>query len=411
MARIIVVGGSLGGLFAANLLHRDGHEVTLLEKSKAPLDGRGAGIVTHPPLLEALARAGAGADQALGVQVTQRVVLAQSGAVEALLDLPQILTSWGRLHQILVALLPAARYRLGFEVTGLTSSTSAVTVHCANGASLEADLLIASDGLRSSIRAHCAPEVEPCYAGYVAWRGVCDEAVLSTHTLASLFGYFGFCLPPGEQMLGYPVAGAANCVEPGERRYNFVWYRPAQEGPELRGLLTDDEGRLHAAGIPPNKVTQQNIEIMRTEARTLLAPQFVEILEKTAQPFLQPICDLSSERIAFGRIALMGDAAFVARPHVGMGVTKAAEDALTLAQCVTEHGANQEALLDYETRRLKVGQRVVERARQLGAYMQAQGRSHPDGVAVERDARQVLMDTAVDFRRPGSARQAAPGPA
>jgi len=150
---------------------------------------------------------------------------------------------------------------------------------------------------------------------------------------------------------------------------------------------------------------------MRSEARTLLAPQFVEILEKTAQPFLQPICDLSSKRIAFGRIALMGDAAFVARPHVGMGVTKAAEDALTLAQCVAQHGANQEALLDYETRRLKVGQRVVERARQLGAYMQAQGRNHPDGVAVERDARQVLMDTAVDFRRPGSARQAAPGPA
>ncbi len=401
----------MGGLFAANLLHRDGHDVTVLEKSKAPLDGRGAGIVTHPPLLEALARLGAGADQALGVQVSQRVVLAQSGALEALLDLPQILTSWGRLHQILIALLPASRYRLGFEVTGLTASSSAVTVHCANGASLKADLLVASDGLRSSIRAHCAPEVQPCYAGYVAWRGVCDEAVLSAHTLATLFGYFGFCLPPGEQMLGYPVAGAANCVEPGHRRYNFVWYRPAQKGPELDGFLTDDRGCLHAAGIPPNKVTQQNVESMRSGARTLLAPQFVEILEKTAQPFLQPICDLSSQRIAFGRIALMGDAAFVARPHVGMGVTKAAEDALSLTQCVAQHGANQEALLDYEQRRLQVGQRVIERARQLGAYMQAQGRKHLDGLVVSRDVRQVLLDTAVDFRQPWSVRQAASGPA
>ena len=54
--------------------------------------------------------------------------------------------------------------------------------------------------------------------------------------------------------------------------------------------------------------------------------------ERRAQPFLQPIYDLDSPRMAFGRVALLGDAAFVARPHVGMGVTKAGDDAMALAQ-------------------------------------------------------------------------------
>jgi 2-polyprenyl-6-methoxyphenol hydroxylase-like FAD-dependent oxidoreductase len=54
MAKILVVGGSLGGLFVGNLLHCAGHEVHILEKVLGSLDGRGAGIVTHPSLMQAL---------------------------------------------------------------------------------------------------------------------------------------------------------------------------------------------------------------------------------------------------------------------------------------------------------------------------------------------------------------------
>ncbi|MET0519732.1 MAG: FAD-dependent monooxygenase, partial [Burkholderiaceae bacterium] len=128
-------------------------------------------------------------------------------------------------------------------------------------------------------------------------------------------------------------------------------------------------------------------------ARATLAPQFAEIIEKTAQPFLQPIHDLASERLAFGRIALMGDAAFVARPHVGMGVTKAAQDALALVDALAAHGARPAAWAAYEAARLPAGQAVVQRARRLGAYMQAQGGS---GAAdARRDAEQVLRETAI----------------
>jgi 2-polyprenyl-6-methoxyphenol hydroxylase-like FAD-dependent oxidoreductase len=392
MASILVAGGSLGGLTAANLLRRGGHTVQVLERSPSSLQGRGAGIVTHDSLRAALRAAGAVVDDTLGIAVESRVVLDAQGGVECRWDYPQILTSWGRLYSLLRAALPDGCHRLGAAVAGVESRPDGVSVRLAGGETLRAELLIACDGIRSGVRAQLAPQVQPLYAGYVAWRGVCEEASLSRRTRETLFGHFGFGLPEGEQMLGYPVAGAEDRTAPGERRWNFVWYRPAAAGAELDALLSDADGRLYPDGIPPQQVSWRQIAAMREAARTKLAPQFAEIVEKTAVPFLQPIFDLESTRLAFDRVALLGDAAFVARPHVGMGVTKAGDDAMALAECIAEHGATPQALRQYEALRRPAGAAVVERARRLGAYLEAQRRGQPP----PRDAEDVMRQTAVD---------------
>jgi 2-polyprenyl-6-methoxyphenol hydroxylase-like FAD-dependent oxidoreductase len=310
--------------------------------------------------------------------------------------MPQVLTSWSRLYHLLRAALPAQHYLQGVSVCDVVENNQGVVVHCDEGRSFSGDMLVASDGIRSVVRAQYAPSAQPVYAGYVAWRGVCEEAVLSKQTLDTVFDCFGFGLPAGEQLIGYPVAGANNATGRGKRRYNFVWYRPAPEPDGLAALLTDADGQLYPLGIPPNKVSWRHIAAMREAARELLAPQFAEILEKTAQPFLQPIFDVSSTQIAFGRVVLMGDAAFVARPHVGMGVTKAAQDAAALADCIACEGAGAEAASAYQAQRLAVGQAVVQRGRDLGAYMQSQGMQNGDAPAVRRDAEMVLRQTAVD---------------
>lgn len=397
MARILVIGGSLGGLLAANMLLRAGHEVRVLEKTRASLDGRGAGIVTHRPLLQALVRCGIVDDSTLGVAIDQRVVLDRDGSVITRATIPQVLTSWSRLYALLLGAFSSGHYVGGASVVEIRQSPQGVTAVCEDGRSFDADIAVASDGIRSLVRRALAPEVEVKYAGYVAWRGVCDEALLSQFTLDSVFNTFGFGLPSGEQLIGYPVAGAGNCVGVGQRRYNFVWYRFAPDDGSLQALMTDADGHHHAQGLPPNKVSWKQLAAARQAARELLAPQFAEILEKTAQPFLQPIYDCSSEHMAFGRMALMGDAAFVARPHVGMGVTKAAQDAMALTDCVNQYGANEQALLAFERRRLLPGQQVVERARRLGDFMQANVGSGVAGSQLARDAHQVMMETAVDL--------------
>jgi 2-polyprenyl-6-methoxyphenol hydroxylase-like FAD-dependent oxidoreductase len=410
MARILVIGGSLGGLLAANLLHRAGHDVQVLEKAEGSLDGRGAGIVTHSALVRILQAAGLPADEVLGVPVQGRVVLDEHGDTVAQQDMPQVLTSWSRLYHLLLGLLPAACYGRGSSVTAVESQRDGVEVFgLGRGVPMRwrGDLVVASDGLRSAIRQQLLPAAQPVYAGYVAWRGVCDESLLSPHCLQTLFDYFGFGLPHGEQIIGYPVAGMDHDTRRGHRAYNFVWYRGADSA-SLQELLTDDSGQYHPLGIAPHKITANSVHAMRAAAHRLLAPQFAEIIDKTPQPFLQPIFDVCSPRLAFDRVALMGDAAFVARPHVGMGVTKAAEDALALTQAIAKHGATAEALLAYEAQRLDAGQYAVDRARWLGAYMQAQtGAGGVDTVA--RSANQVLAETAIDLEERGALSAYVPG--
>jgi 2-polyprenyl-6-methoxyphenol hydroxylase-like FAD-dependent oxidoreductase len=105
---------------------------------------------------------------------------------------------------------------------------------------------------------------------------------------------------------------------------------------------------------------------MRAHAEDILAPQFRALLPLAPQPFLQPIYDFESERMVRGRIALIGDAAFVARPHVGAGVYKAAGDAHALAMALGEGSDIDAGLRCFEAERVPIGRRIVDFGRYLG---------------------------------------------
>lgn len=399
-SKAIIVGGSLGGLFAANLLVRNGWDVDVFERVPAELAGRGAGIVTHPELFDAMAAAGIAFDDALGVKVQSRVTLAQNGTVLSEHTMPQTLTAWGKMYHVLRAALPDVHYHAGGTVVSVEDGPDCAMVSLGDGTVLQADLVIAADGFKSAIREHFLPDVKLQYAGYVAWRGLVDEMSLSPETREALFEKFAFCLPPHEQILGYPVAGQGNSTAPGERRYNFVWYRATSEDSQLPDLLTDASGKHWVGGIPPTLIRPDVLADMEEAALTLLAPQFGEVVTKAMQAIFQPIYDLEVPQMAFGRIALLGDAAFVARPHCGMGVTKAASDAMALVEALKAHADVQDALANYSHVRTQVGAAIVQHARHLGAYMQAQLKTHTDREMAERyrtpDA--VMRETAVPVR-------------
>jgi len=370
--RALVIGGSLGGLFAANLLLRQGWDVEVFEQSAQPLAGRGAGIITHPDLFAALELIGIPRDDSIGVDIEGRVAFDRDGAVLGTLPIRQCLTTWGRLHELLLAAFPAARYHLGHACTGVEQDADGVSAHFRNGAAARGDLLVGADGIRSAVRAQFAPGAVPRYAGYIAWRGLAGENDLTVQTHRDLFPKFAFSLAPREHMLGYPVAGLNHSTRAGERAFNFVWYRPAHPEHELPALYTDIHGRRHDMAIPPPLIRSAVIDAMRAAACDSLSPQFAEVVARTRQPFFQAIFDLESTCMDFGRVALLGDAAFVARPHVGMGVSKAAGDALALAALLRDSGNDvASALPEYSAQRLRFGRAVVAHARELGAYLEA----------------------------------------
>jgi 2-polyprenyl-6-methoxyphenol hydroxylase-like FAD-dependent oxidoreductase len=357
----------MSGLFAAAFLHKIGWDVDVYERSPVELVGRGAGITTHPELLEALELSGAGTRD-LGITVERRIAIDRKGRIIAEKHFPQILTSWDRLQRLLRETVPAENYHLGCNFERVEQDGSDAVVHFTGGRRERADLVIGADGIRSGVRAQVAPHVQPIYAGYYIWRGAPNEADLAPATLESIFPCFTFYLPERQQVIGYPIAGLDNDLTPGHRRYNFIWYRVGDDK-MLREMCVDQNGHQHEYSVPPPLIRKDLIARMHADAEQEMPPAFLDVLRKIKQPFFTPIYDFSSPQLVFGRTILLGDAASSARPHMGFGVAKAGDDARALADELGSHDDIDRGLAQYQAVRAPIAERIMQHGRKLGTHL------------------------------------------
>jgi len=385
--RAVIVGGSMSGLFAAAFLRQIGWDVDVFERSPVELVGRGAGITTHPELLDALERSGAGTRE-LGIEVEKRITIDRAGRVIGERPLRQILTSWDRLQRLLRETIDPAHYHLGRTFARLEQDGRGVRVHFAEGQVEDADLLVGGDGIRSAVRGEVAPQVQPIYAGYYIWRGAPNEADLAPATRENIFPYFVFFVPARQQVIGYPIAGFDNDLRPGRRRYNFIWYRVG-DAQKLKEMCVDATGYQHAYSVPPPLIRDDLIAQMRAEAQDIMPAAFLDCLRNIARPFFTPIYDFSAPEIVFGRVALVGDAASSARPHMGFGVAKAGGDAQALAAALRDRDDIDAALALYNAVRQPVGERIVLHGRKLGTHL---------GVDLKTDEDRRMWKLLQDYR-------------
>jgi 2-polyprenyl-6-methoxyphenol hydroxylase-like FAD-dependent oxidoreductase len=368
--RAVVIGGSVAGLFVANILIRRNWRVDVFERVEEPLAARGAGIAWHDEYAPIMAAAGADDDAPIGIKVDARIAYDRFGTEIARYDYPQYLAAWGRVYAPLHRAFPSSHYHRGKELIGIDHGPGAVVARFTDGTAAEADLIVGADGVRSTVRSLQAPGVEPRFGGYVAWRGLIEEADLSATFRARTFEKFAFGFPPRGQFIGYPVPGRDDSIAVGQRRYNFLWYYHVEGEAALADLLTDETGHTHDYSIAPHLIRRAHIDELKRNAMAILPPQFAEAVITADRHLLQPIYDVETPRIGFDRVALVGDAAFVARPHVGVGVLKAGQDALALADSLGRSGSVAEALARYEQARLRAGREAVRFGRHLGSFIE-----------------------------------------
>jgi 2-polyprenyl-6-methoxyphenol hydroxylase-like FAD-dependent oxidoreductase len=123
-------------------------------------------------------------------------------------------------------------------------------------------------------------------------------------------------------------------------------------------------------------VRPELIATMKDQAGRVFPPMLADVIARMEGMFVQAIYDLESDLIGQGRLALIGDAAFVARPHCGAGVSKAADDAASLATALGANERIEDAIAAFSAERSKAGQAAVAWAAHLGSYFQMDKTGH-----------------------------------
>jgi 2,6-dihydroxypyridine 3-monooxygenase len=267
--------------------------------------------------------------------------------------------------------LGSARYHLGSEAVRFAQHGDTVEVEIADGQTASADLLVCADGISSMARRALLPDIESRYAGYVGWRGTVAESELSPETFATFHNAITYCVVPNSHILVYPIPSLDGSLASDRRLINWVWYRNVDDGPALDRLLTDRRGVRHPVSLGTGEVTDENVAELIAGAEETLPPQLVELVSKSSEPFVQVVFDIGVPKMAFGRVALIGDAAFALRPHVAAGTAKATEDAWTLGRAVAASPGDIPAALEsWERGQLELGRAATKRARDAGQSSQ-----------------------------------------
>ncbi len=263
-------------------------------------------------------------------------------------------------------------YRAATRVERIEQDDDSVTAILADGTRESGALLIAADGIHSTIRAQLAPDVTPRYAGYVAWRGVIEESEMTAAEHALLFGRMCFALPEGELLLALGMPGRDADTRPGHRRYYWIWFRPADEANALPALCTDATGRCHGSSIPPHLVRAE-VDLRSARKRRRRASRRRSPPSSAARASLIRMAFSISKRRALLSAALCCSAIRLSSP--GRMSAPASPKRRSMPQGLVEALAAEPdlaaALARYDRERHAFGSALVARARHLGAYLEA----------------------------------------
>ena len=368
---VVIVGGGIGGLFAANALIAQGIRVAVYEQAPA-LGEVGAGVYVTPNAVRHLERVGLGpALERWGARVGPGSWYFRHDGTPIAPVQVRDAAGWNAcfgMHradyvELLAAHLPAGIVHTGHRAAGFEQNGELARVRFANGASAEADVVVGADGIHSELRPYVFPPSKPVFHGTLSYRGLVARERLADWPMDRWQMWAG----PSKHFLVFPVRHGT--------MVNYVGFVPADK--EMKESWT-------APGDP---------DALRREFEGW-DPRIGAVLKQVDKTFRWALYDREPlPTWTKGRLTLLGDAAHSMLPHLGQGANQGIEDGMALATILAQVDsvAVPAALLAYEKLRRE---RVAEV--QLGARTQG---LRVDSVSNELDIRDAELAAHAEFRK------------
>jgi len=368
---VAIIGGGIGGLFAANALIAQGLRVSVYEQASA-LGEVGAGVFVTPNAMRQLERVGLGpAVEKWGARVGPgSSYFRHDGTPIAPVQVSDG-AGWNAafgMHRadfidFLAANLPAGIVHTGHRAIGFEHDGDVARVAFANGASAEADVVVAADGIHSELRSCVCPPSKPVFHGTISYRGLVARERLPDWPMDRWQMWAG----PSRHFLVFPVRHGT--------MVNYVGFVPTDE--EMKESWS-------APGDPA---------VLRREFEGW-DPRIGEVLQQVDRTFRWALYD--REPLATwstGRLTLLGDAAHPMLPHLGQGANQAIEDGMALATLLAQVDASAvpASLRAYEGLRRERVAEIQLGARQNGLRL--------DSVAADLSVRDAQLAAHAEFRK------------
>ncbi|EOA20763.1 hypothetical protein CARUB_v10001092mg [Capsella rubella] len=374
--KAIIVGGSIAGVSCAHSLTLAGWDVLVIEKSSEPpaRSPTGAGLGLDPQARQII-KSWLPRPHLLD-EITLPLSIDQNQATDSEKKVTSILTRdedfdfrasyWSDIHTLLFNALPQSMFLWGHKFLSFTMSqdessvkVKTLVMETQETVEFQGDLLVAADGCLSSIRKTFLPDLKLRFSGYCAWRGVFD---FSGSENSEIITGIKKVYPDLGKCLYFDLGEQTHCVfyELFNKKLNWIWYVNQPE-PDLKGNSVT------------LKVTQEMISKMHQEAETIWIPELAKLMRETNDPFLNVIYDCDPlERIFWGNVVLVGDAAHPTTPHGVRSTNMSILDAEVLGKCLEKCGPNNLSLglEEYQRIRLPVVSEQVLYARRLGRIKQ-----------------------------------------
>lgn len=347
-----VVGGGIGGLFAANALRFEGFEVALYEQAQA-LTEVGAGVQLTPNSVRLLERSGFGEDVwRVGAPLNAErsaylrhdrtpigpVTTTDSHGWNAVMGMHR-----ADIVEILAAGLPREAIQTGHRCIGFEQGADGATLLFEGGHSAHADVVVAADGIHSELARYVGEPSQPIYSGSVAYRGLVRSADLPDWPNDGHLVWMG----ENKHFLVFPVRGG--------ELLNYV------------GFVHSDEGLAESWSAPGD------VAVLEREFSSW-DPMLAQLIGRIERIFGWGLYDrLPRERWTNGRLTLLGDAAHPMLPHVGQGANQAMEDGAALAFLLAGMSERPAAALEaYQHLRRERTAEVQRRSRTQGRRYDSQ---------------------------------------